>query len=277
MKLDRAFEREIKKEANGDGSRAARFAFLARAEEVQKRLSTYTGDVQQNFDDTLKECGRAVVGLCVAATIWRRRDRHSMKAVQWATEVLSLWANGPGDPGSISFNDGLHPTRVEVYAGELIRCTMEPSGTDKKETAREWLPYVVKRKWNLKGYKEVAETKTPGCHIEAYCAWESNPFANPRTANNGGGYSQPEGWAVVSLADGRTITIAYSDMSAGDFGTRKWATVNNETEGYTVRFSWGSMENREIDRQEMDELSNRLGIDAWALIQEVEQMVCEAV
>lgn len=124
MKLDRAFEREIKKEANGDGGRAARFAFLARANEVQKMLSLHKGEIQQEFDSALKEYGRAVVGLCVAATIWEHRDRHTMKAVHWATEVLSLWTNGPRSTISIAIHDGLHPTRIEHYAGNLIRCTI---------------------------------------------------------------------------------------------------------------------------------------------------------
>lgn len=37
MKLDRTFAREVKKAANGDGSREARFAFLNPAREAAKK------------------------------------------------------------------------------------------------------------------------------------------------------------------------------------------------------------------------------------------------
>lgn len=123
MKLDRTFAREIEKTANGDGSREARFAFLNTAREAAKRLSTPM--VRRDFDDVLRECGRATVGLCVAVTVWERRNRLESRTVRWAMEVLKLWTNRPHDTLCLFINDGLHPTRIEEYAGSLIRLTTE--------------------------------------------------------------------------------------------------------------------------------------------------------
>lgn len=123
MKLDRTFAREIKKTANGDGSREARFAFLKPAREAAKRLST--PNVREEFDDILREYGRVAVGLCVAATVKERRDRLYSKTVRWAEQVLALWTNGPHDTSCLAIHDNLHPTRIEEYAGSFIRATTE--------------------------------------------------------------------------------------------------------------------------------------------------------
>ena len=123
MKLDRTFSREIKKTANGDGSREARFAFLNPAREAAKKLST--PDVMRDFDDILREYGRPAVGLCVAVTIWERRDRLESQTVRWAFETLKLWTNRPPDIRCLYIGDNLHPTRIEEYAGSFIKLTTE--------------------------------------------------------------------------------------------------------------------------------------------------------
>lgn len=123
MKLDRTFAREIKKTANGDGSREARFAFLSPAREAAKKLST--PNVKREFDDILREYGRATVGLCVAVTVWERRDRLESRTARWAMEVLKLWTNRPSDILCLYICDNLHPSRIEEYAGSLIRLTTE--------------------------------------------------------------------------------------------------------------------------------------------------------
>lgn len=121
MKLDETFAREVRKTANGDGSREARFSFLRKADEAVRRLSK--PDVMEDFDNILREYGRATVGLCVAVTVWERRDRLSRKAVYWAMEVLNLWTNRGHDPFRLYIRDNLHPSRIEEYAGSLIRLT----------------------------------------------------------------------------------------------------------------------------------------------------------
>lgn len=123
MKLDRTFAREVKKAANGDGSREARLTFLNPAREAAKRLSTPI--VMREFDDIIREYGRATVGLCVAVTVWERRNRLERRTVRWAEEVLKLWTNRPHDTLCLFINDGLHPTRIEEYAGSFIKLTTE--------------------------------------------------------------------------------------------------------------------------------------------------------
>lgn len=123
MKLDRTFAREIKKTANGDGSREARFAFLNRAREATRKLST--PNVMREFDDILREYGRATVGLCVAVTVWERRRKLERRTVQWAMAVLELWTNRPVDILWLYISDNLHASRIEEYAGSLIRFTTD--------------------------------------------------------------------------------------------------------------------------------------------------------
>lgn len=123
MSLDREFTREIKKIANGDGSREAKFAFLKLAKAAAREMST--PKVMDNFSDILKTYGRVAVGVCVAATAVNRWDRLSASTVQWGREVLSLWTNRPLDTGCIIIDDGLHPSRIEEYAGAFIRLTSE--------------------------------------------------------------------------------------------------------------------------------------------------------
>ena len=123
MKLDRTFVREIKKIANGNGSREARFAFLNPAKEAARKLST--PNVMREFDGILREYGRATVGLCVAVTVWERRDRLESRTVRWAIEVLELWTNRPPDTRCLYIGDNLHPSRIEEYAGSFIKLTTE--------------------------------------------------------------------------------------------------------------------------------------------------------
>ena len=123
VKLDRTFVQEIKKVVNGDGSREARFAFLTPAKEAAQKMST--PDIMEEFDNFLREYGRVIVGLCVAVTAFAHRDRLDSSTVQWAKEVLKLWTNRPPDILCLYINDNLHPSRIEQYAGSLIRLTTE--------------------------------------------------------------------------------------------------------------------------------------------------------
>lgn len=124
MKLDRTFSRELSKLANGDGSREAKFDFLTKARAARKALST--PEVMRGaFDDAVKEYGRVAVGVCLAVTIWERRDRLTDRAVQWARAVLEVWTNRPANMLTVYINDNIHPTKIEVYAGEFMRLTTE--------------------------------------------------------------------------------------------------------------------------------------------------------
>ena len=123
MKLDRTFAQEVKKVANGDGSQEVCFAFLNPAREAARKLSN--PNVMQEFDNTLREYGQATVGLCVAVTVWERRNKLERRMVRWAEEVLKLWINRPHDTLCLFINDGLHPSRIEKYASSFIKLTIE--------------------------------------------------------------------------------------------------------------------------------------------------------
>lgn len=124
MKLDRTFSRELSKLANGDGSREAKFDFLTKARAARKALST--PEVMRGaFDDAVKEYGRVAVGVCLAVTIWERRDRLTDRAVQRARAVLEVWTNRPANMLTVYIDDNIHPTKIEVYAGEFMRLTTE--------------------------------------------------------------------------------------------------------------------------------------------------------
>lgn len=123
MKLDKTFAREISKISNGDGSREAKFAFKKTVQEVKRALST--PEVREKFTEYMKQYGRVPVAICTAATIIDRRDRLEWDSYLWALEVMKLYTNAPGDKGFAIIEDGLHPTRIEEYAGSFIRLTTE--------------------------------------------------------------------------------------------------------------------------------------------------------
>ena len=124
MKLDRTLEKEIKA-ANGDGSREAKFELLRKIKEAQKEFST--PKVITSFTEISRKHGRAVTAICVAATLWARRDRLEGWRLRWAELVLVLWTTKPAISGSdcAVINDGLHPTRICEYAASFINYTTE--------------------------------------------------------------------------------------------------------------------------------------------------------
>lgn len=127
MTLDRELSRELRA-LNGDGSREARFGTWRRVEAARKDLSS--PEVRESFNECLRRHGRAVVSLCVAATLYTKRERLDGWCLSWALAVLDLWQNrGPSFIERAVIDDGLHPTRICEYAGELIRVTTEEATT----------------------------------------------------------------------------------------------------------------------------------------------------
>lgn len=123
MKADRELKREIKR-ANGDGSRDAKFELIRRVKAACAAMSTTK--VAGEFYEILHEHGRVPVALCVAATIYARRERLDYWCFQWAHEVLDEWSTRPPSyVETATINDGLHPTRICEYAGEFIRMASE--------------------------------------------------------------------------------------------------------------------------------------------------------
>lgn len=123
MKLDETFIKDMKKIANGDGSREAKFNFLRQAKAAAKELSTLS--IKENFYKVLCEYGRVAVGICLAATILEKQDRLSTFFVQWGYAVINLWTNRASDLSCVRIDDGLHPTRIEEYAYDFLRLTLE--------------------------------------------------------------------------------------------------------------------------------------------------------
>ena len=125
MKLDSTLAREIRKQANGDGSREAKFAFMEKVRGASRMMST-PNVLTGKFDEAFKVYGRVPVAICIAATLHLRRERLDFWKFQWATEVLSLWTNRTAHGVEDAYiNDGIHPTRICEYAGSFIRLTTE--------------------------------------------------------------------------------------------------------------------------------------------------------
>lgn len=123
MKLDRTFSAELRK-LNGDVGRDAKFATLKRVKDAKRSLST--PDVIYNFDECVKVHGRSIVALCVASTLYLRRERINFWGYEWAKEVIALWTNrGCCSLDDANIDDGLHPTRICDYAELLIILTTE--------------------------------------------------------------------------------------------------------------------------------------------------------
>lgn len=98
---------------------------------------------------------------------------------------------------------------------------------------------------------------------------EGNPYANPDTANNGGGYSQPYGGILVSLENGEFLTVTIDDMSCGDFGSRiGWAIES--TDGRSWGGCYGTMDDAMVDNEwsedSLDSVSGVYGINARAML-----------
>ena len=121
--LDRTLVKEIKA-AIGDGSREAKFALLKKIDAAAEEMST--PEIRERFNEMLVKHGRAVTAICVAATIWERRDRLDDWRIDWATEVLELWTTKPASGVIRAYiRDDLHPTRICEYAYSFINLTSE--------------------------------------------------------------------------------------------------------------------------------------------------------
>ena len=88
--------------------------------------------------------------------------------------------------------------------------------------------------------------------IKAATCRQTNPFYDPSTASNGGGYFQPEGEAVLVLADGRELKIEYSDASCGDFGDRIWYGVSDGSQSWEWTEDTMSMSDEDMEQQAAD-------------------------
>jgi hypothetical protein len=102
--LDKTFIKEIKKAANGDGSREYRIAFYKELRTISAVLTN-----RYKFNDCIKEYGRAKVAFCVACTIIQDINRHESPQIMWAHEVMNLWTNRVPELSISAATINIHP------------------------------------------------------------------------------------------------------------------------------------------------------------------------
>ena len=83
--------------------------------------------------------------------------------------------------------------------------------------------------------------------VVSFWGTETNPFANPETAGDGGGYFQPCGGCIVQLTNGEEIIVDLNDLSCGDFGSREFWSVHAIRRGMLWQWNAGSMDDACID------------------------------
>lgn len=118
-----------------------------------------------------------------------------------------------------------------------------------------------------------------GYKIAAFWGSESNPHADAAHAGDGGGYFQPCGGAVARLKDGRDVVVCYDDRSCGEFGTRIWLEIDAGDLKWSI--CYGNMDDACCQPWEaldavLASCSGCLGIDAWALLEDVEYLINQA-
>ena len=118
--IDSTFAQEIKA-YNSDGSRVSRIAMINKVAAAAAQLST--PNVREVFRPAIAEHGRGAVGLCVADTMVESVYRLSDSFRDWAVQVLALWRDRPAALDRVCIRDDLHPSRIEDYAGSLVRAT----------------------------------------------------------------------------------------------------------------------------------------------------------
>lgn len=127
--LDRTFIKDLKV-ANGDESREAKFALLKKIDAVVKEMSS-CDNIEKSLVEMCVKYGRAVVGICLAATIFLRKDRLEIWGtwpLTWAIKVLDLWTTKPRTETGIDrayIHDNRHPDKILEIAIPFINNTTE--------------------------------------------------------------------------------------------------------------------------------------------------------
>lgn len=85
-----------------------------------------------------------------------------------------------------------------------------------------------------------------------------NSAYSSATCNNGGGYWQPCGVALISLDDGELVTVEFDDLSCGDFGRRESFSV--EVDGFRWCWNYSNMDGEYSDTySEIDAIIDSIG------------------
>jgi len=126
MALDNELAKEIKafvgKGEDGESRFMVNQTVRKAAEELEK-ASRYDGSP---LDECARKYGRAAAAICIASTLWRRRERLGSWNLGWAMDVLAQWGWRDIDAtwrGLIGGN--AHPTAICCWAKSFIECTSE--------------------------------------------------------------------------------------------------------------------------------------------------------
>lgn len=122
MKLDHTLAQEIVKFTENDGSDEQIRAIRKQLKEVRREMSS--PNAMRLYKDWVKEHGRVPVAICTACTILERMRRLNSWSIKWAIAVISCCRMNLNTRDFI-IDDGLHPIRIEEYAGSFIRLTTE--------------------------------------------------------------------------------------------------------------------------------------------------------
>lgn len=120
MKLDIELAREISRFTTNDGSHES--IFKIRREIRRARSAMSSPDIMFRFAEHVKTFGRVPVAICTACTILERTKRLNSWSVRWAISVIAACRLNLNTE-DFMIADGLHPLRIEEYAGAFIRLT----------------------------------------------------------------------------------------------------------------------------------------------------------
>ena len=115
--------------------------------------------------------------------------------------------------------------------------------------------------------------------MQIISAWgyPTNPHYNPDKSNNGGGYWQYSGGAVIAHT-GEIIVVELHDDDCGDFGSRWGFEIS--APGYCWHVNCGNADDASIDAPETIDgvcasIEGVLGIDIMAVIGEIAPVIDE--
>lgn len=122
--IDRQLAKEIAAMC-GNGSREAEFALLAKLRAASASLSDHPS--MQTINNSIRKHGRAAVAVCIAATLYKRRERLGRWQIEWADGALAAWrTKTPSHIEDVQIRDDrLHPTAICNYARSFIELTTE--------------------------------------------------------------------------------------------------------------------------------------------------------
>lgn len=107
---------------------------------------------------------------------------------------------------------------------------------------------------------------------------ETNPFANPDYAHDGGGYSQPAGGAVWATSTVGDLLVDCADTSCGDFGARWSVTVTIAATGRAYNVALDEIDGDTMEAWRCNMAARRAFMAATRLnIWDVVEGSCKAV